>query len=166
MIMRRHVRILIASLAVMSVGAVGGCTADDTSEKAATVDGAVREQAASAQEAPVYPRPIIHLSPAPGTEVCLPHSIDVRFKLNDSMIINGRHDEAAFDMILDGKSIKREVEFFPSQSFPQTHVALLHAMWVYDPGPHTVRVEFIGDDGDTHYEWQFTIKEDCPKPNI
>jgi hypothetical protein len=65
---------------------------------------------------------------------------------------------------MDGRNIKREVEFFPSQVFPETHVALLHAMWVYDPGPHTARVEFIGDDGDTEYEWQFTVKEGCPKP--
>jgi len=154
--------LLLTALTAACLSMSTGCK----SEEAPTDEPAAAQTSAAASEKPVYPRPIIHLSPPPGAEICLPHSIDVRFKLNDSMILNGRHDETAFDMFLDGKSIKREVEFFPSQSFPQTHVALLHAMWVYDPGPHTARVEFIGDDGDTGYEWQFTIKEDCPKPNM
>jgi hypothetical protein len=164
-----HKRYLSFVLFAWLVAAVAGCSSSEDSASDSTPEKSVGEatetQAAESVEL-LYPRPIILVTPKPGAEICLPASIDVRFKLNNAMVINGRHDPTAFDMLMDGKSVLREVEFFPSQAFPQTHVAMLHAMWVYDPGPHTVRVEFVGDDGDTHYEWQFTIKEGCPKPNF
>jgi hypothetical protein len=60
----------------------------------------------------------------------LPDAVDLRFELNEAMTINGRFDPTAFTFFMDGKNAMRDVEFFPSQRFPQTHVAVLHAMWV------------------------------------
>jgi hypothetical protein len=128
-------------------------------QRSAPADGTDDPLAAAPQR---LPAPMIFVSPKPGSRICLPASIDARFKLNEAMVINGRFDPNAFTVYMDGKNIMRDVEFFPSQSFPQTHVAVLHAMWVYDAGPHTARIEFVGDDGDTFYEWTFTIGSDCP----
>ena len=125
----------------------------------ATAEGS--DDAPAAAQA-TLPAPMIFVSPKPGSRICLPAGIDVRFALNDAMVLNGRFDPNAFTLYMDGKNIMREVEFFPSQSFPQTHVAVLHAMWVYEPGPHTARIEFVSDDGPTEYEWTFTIGDDCP----
>lgn len=165
MVNNRYARFTFAALLAI---AIAGCASEESPSDgpldAVTAEGAIA--GAAVEDKPQYPRPIILVRPQPGAEICLPASLDVRFELNDAMVINGRHDPTAFDMFMDGKSVKREVEFFPSQVFPQTHVAMLHAMWVYNPGPHTARVEFVGTDGDTEYEWQFTIKEGCPKPNI
>jgi hypothetical protein len=155
---------VVSALNALLVFAVLGCSSDESADgKPAEAVALDTDETTSSDPAPVFPRPIMTVTPKPGEEICQPASLSVRFKLNDSMILNGRHDEAAFELFMDGRNIKREVEFFPSQVFPETHVALLHAMWVYDPGPHTARVEFIGDDGDTEYEWQFTVKEGCPK---
>jgi hypothetical protein len=94
----------------------------------------------------------------------LPDAVDLRFELNEAMTINGRFDPTAFTFFMDGKNAMRDVEFFPSQRFPQTHVAVLHAMWVYEPGPHSARIEFIGNDGAAFFEWTFAIGDDCPAP--
>ena len=160
MVVAQTLRLVFAALLVVTIA---GCSRDE-SPADVPADAASQPDAVATDAKPVYPRPILLVRPSPGEELCLPSSMEVRFKLNDSMILNGRYNEVAFNLIVDGRNVMREVEFFPSQSFPHTHVAVLYAMWVYDPGPHTARVEFIGDDGDTHYEWSFTVKEGCPKP--
>jgi hypothetical protein len=147
---------------VRAAQAAAAATAATERAPEASAPSAAAESAAAAEAQPQFPPPLFFVSPKPGATVCLPASIDTRFKLNDAMVINGRFDPNAFTVYMDGKNIMRDVEFFPSQTFPQTHVAVLHAMWVYDPGPHTARIEFVGDDGPTAYEWTFDIGADCP----
>jgi hypothetical protein len=157
-------RLLYSVFAVLFAMALAGCnsgeeTSTDGTENGQPTQGASDAPAANAKVE--YPEPFIFTSPKPGEAICLPHSLDIRLKLNEAMVVNGVHDKTAFDLTIDGRGILRETEFFPSRSFPQTHLALLHRMFVYDTGPHTVRVTYSTPEGSGNFEFGFTVKEDC-----
>ncbi len=152
--------VLLATMGFAACSSGDDSVAGDAPEQASA---ASTRAGAATEGTPTYPDPIILVKPAPDSEICLPFSMDIRFKLNDRLRVNGRHDPTAFDLVLDGRSILRETEFFGSHSNPQTHVALLHGMHVYDVGPHTARVTYSTTEGSNTFEWKFTITGHCSK---